>query len=921
MPVPTGPTSNPPVPSAVADQEPPKYWAFISYSHRDHKWGEWLHRELETFRVPKRLARVTGRHGELPARLFPVFRDREELPVSADLNRNIVEALRRSRFLIVICSPPAAQSRWVNEEILTFKRLGRSDRILALIVDGEPNASDDKPGFDPYLECFPEALRHAIQPDGGLGSLPLEPIAADARPGQDGRDNALLKLVAGLLGVNFDDLRQRDQERKIRRLRRIVEATAALLIVFAALGAALYFQRNEARAQKARAEAALEEARETLSHSDYLQAADAVARNATPEALAWLARAVRTNPRNDAATDLFVSLLAYHRWPLLVGAPIPLGKEVGMTVFDAQAHSLIFAEGLDTWRLLNVADARLVASGALQPGRLGSAAFSPDGRKVITVSGPLSEPSRARVWDVGTGGPLTDALDLGVAASSAAWSPDGKTILISNGDSVEGHDLQSGAASAPRLKLENLVVSATFSPDGTRIAANQLFETVVFDAATGQPVGQPWKHDSIPQFYTFAPNGRTLGIALDDRTARLWSLESGEPIGAPLKHESDLTALHFDRAGKIVLTAARDATAALWDAETGLPLMEPMRHGRVVIAAAFAPDEKTVLTVSGGEGKPAQLQRWDVTREAYLQNRLPHDDRVLAMAIHPDSQWLATGCADGTIRIWNKQTLALATGPWKQESEIASCTFHPAGRMLATSAGQAATLWDVATGQPMSPPLAHGGAVTSVTFSPDGGKLLTASLDGTARLWNGRDGSPLDTVLKHDDGVLAAVFSPDGQRILTGSSDKTARLWDAQTGQPLGPPMSHEEAVSVGTIQPGRTHDRHGLQGRHGASVGWPNGPAVGAADGARSRNHGDCLLPRWPHAGDRCGRARRPRDRAYLGHPHGNATDRSDGASRWRDRAGPSPRWTSPRHWVSRRRASALGLHDGPATLRSGTI
>lgn len=797
MPDPAGTTLNPPSAPLAPGEEPAKYWAFISYSHRDRKWGEWLHRELETFHVPKRLARAASRRGVIPTRLFPVFRDREELPVSADLGRNIEEALRLSRFLIVICSPGAAKSRWVNEEILTFKRLGRSDRILALIVDGEPNASDGKPGYNRDQECFPEAMRYAMQPDGTLGTLRTEPIAADARPGQDGRENSLLKLLAGLLGVNFDDLRQREHERKIRRLRVIIATTATLLLLFAALGVALYFQRNYAREQRTRAEAALAETRQTLSRSDYLQAVDAMTKGATPEALAYLARAVRTNARNAPATDLFVSLLAYRRWPLSMGAPVPLGKEVGLATFDAQANSLIFAEGVDTWRILNIASGRIATSGPLQPIRLGSAAFSPDGQKVVTISGALGEPGSARVWDVTTGAALTDPFALGAGASFVAMSPDGNTILVSIGELVEGRDLKTGAISAPHLQLDNIVLGASYSPDGTRIAANQLFETVISDATTGQPIGTPWKHDAIPQFYTFAADGKTLGIALGDSTARLWNMESGEPIGEVLKHRSDLTALRFDRAGETVLTAARDATAMLWDARTGSPTMEPMRHSQIVVAAAFAPDEKTVLTVSGGEGKPAQLQRWDIKRDAFLQNVLPHKDRVLALALHPDGQRLATGCADGTIRIWNMGTLAVIAGPAKQDGEISSCVFNVAGTVLASSAGNAAMLWDGSSAKPLTPPLTHNGAVTGVAFSPDGGKILTASMDGTAQLWNAADGKPLGIVLKHDDGVLVAIFSPDGQRILTGSSDKTARLWDARTGKLLGPPMPHEAPVSL----------------------------------------------------------------------------------------------------------------------------
>ena len=100
-----------------------KYWAFLSCSHRDRKWGDWLYKVLETYRVPHRLVGKDSSDGKIPKRLFPIFRDREELRVSADLGTNINEALRQSRYLIVVCSPHAAQSRWVGQEIIEFKKL------------------------------------------------------------------------------------------------------------------------------------------------------------------------------------------------------------------------------------------------------------------------------------------------------------------------------------------------------------------------------------------------------------------------------------------------------------------------------------------------------------------------------------------------------------------------------------------------------------------------------------------------------------------------------------------------------------------------------------------------------------------------------------------------------------------------------
>ena len=159
----------------------------------------------------------------MPKRIFPVFRDREELASSSSLGENIQNALRQSRALIVICSPRAAASRWVNEEVKLYKSMGREDRVFCLIVDGEPYASPDSG----LLECFPKAVRHQLSPQGELSEEPAEPIAADAREGKDGKRNALLKLIAGIVGVPYDELRQRERQRQIRQRVRLGASVAA----------------------------------------------------------------------------------------------------------------------------------------------------------------------------------------------------------------------------------------------------------------------------------------------------------------------------------------------------------------------------------------------------------------------------------------------------------------------------------------------------------------------------------------------------------------------------------------------------------------------------------------------------------------------------------------------------------------------
>jgi len=241
----------------------PKYRAFLSYSHRDAKWGTWLHRALESYRPPKQLIGKTTERGPVPKRLAPIFRDREELASATDLGTVINEALRQSACQIVICSPSSARSRWVNEEILAFKRLGREDRIFCLIVEGEPNASD-MPGREAE-ECFPPALRYKLGADGNLSALRTEPIAADARPGKDGRGNAKLKLIAGLLGVGFDGLRQRELRRKQRQLFAIASGALAGMVLTSGLAAAALIARATAQRQTVIAKREAETARQTTA--------------------------------------------------------------------------------------------------------------------------------------------------------------------------------------------------------------------------------------------------------------------------------------------------------------------------------------------------------------------------------------------------------------------------------------------------------------------------------------------------------------------------------------------------------------------------------------------------------------------------------------------------------------------------------
>lgn len=271
-----------------------RYAAFISYRHTpaDRKWAAWLHKALETYRTPAPLVKRGTR-----ARVGKIFRDEEELSASADLSARIDEALQQSEYLIVVCSPETPKSRWVNAEIERFRVMGREERILALLVDGDPESA------------FPLALLDKS----------TEPLAADVRQRHDyGRAHAArdarLRLASTLLGVSYDDLRNREQRRRQSRLIMAVVTLSAATIAFAAVGTWALQQRSlavdrlvEADRQRADAVASLD-----FLTNNLLAAADPMvtrgrivtARDLLDQTAAQVDESFRSNPSVRGAIHL-----------------------------------------------------------------------------------------------------------------------------------------------------------------------------------------------------------------------------------------------------------------------------------------------------------------------------------------------------------------------------------------------------------------------------------------------------------------------------------------------------------------------------------------------------------------------------------------------------------------------------------------
>lgn len=198
-------------------------FVFISYNHKDVKWAQWLQKKLEWYRLPTEI------HNEFSDSRYirPVFRDRDTL-TSGVLNDELRSHLEASKYLVVLCSPNSAQSEWVSDEVKAFIEMGRFDKIVPFIIEGSPQDYSHADVSQPLMgECFPLALRqwNTEHPDKNLLGI------AVTDDGKTDKQKAFIRLVAHLLGVQFDTLWQRHK----RYVRRLITSLSVLAVVVLAM--------------------------------------------------------------------------------------------------------------------------------------------------------------------------------------------------------------------------------------------------------------------------------------------------------------------------------------------------------------------------------------------------------------------------------------------------------------------------------------------------------------------------------------------------------------------------------------------------------------------------------------------------------------------------------------------------------------
>jgi WD40 repeat protein/energy-coupling factor transporter ATP-binding protein EcfA2 len=386
---------------------------------------------------------------------------------------------------------------------------------------------------------------------------------------------------------------------------------------------------------------------------------------------------------------------------------------------------------------------------------------------------------------------------------TAAFSPDGARIVTASGDhTARLWDGKTGAVLAILEGHQSAVLSAMASPDGTRIVTASSDHTArLWDGKTGTVFTTLRGHRSAILSAMFSPDGARIVTASEDHTARVWDGKTGAPLATLAGHKGTVECAAFSSDGALIVTGSDDGTARLWDGTTGTVLTTLEGHQGKVWHAAFSPDGARIVTTSNDH--TARL--WDGKTATVLNTLEGHQGTVWRAAFSPDGARIVTGSDDHTARLWDGKTGSLLA-TLRHRYGVNSAVFSQDGtRVVTASRDGTARLWDGNTGAPLAILEGHHGEVQAAVFGPDGARVVTASRDGTARLWDGKFGAVLASLEGHQNWVWSAAFSPDGKRVVTSSSDHTARLWDGKTGAVLAVLEGHQGGVWSAAFSPDGT--------------------------------------------------------------------------------------------------------------------
>jgi WD40 repeat protein len=792
--------------SSAADPGPSVvYDAFISYSRADTALASRLAKALEAWQPPKDLA--------VPQRHLKVFRDEEDF-TGVEYYGSVERHLTSSGSLVVICSPSARRSRYVDDEIRRFGAARGADRIVPVLCSGVPN-NEAADGREEEW-AFPEALCELMQMPLAVNYAGFD--AQKDKVDKGAFENSWYTLLANLLGISRSDLEQRDKRRQARARRfRLAVVGAFVVSICVGLLVSLYEWR-EAVIARDRAFS-----RELAAHALGQVQPD-------PDLGVKLAlEALRVSPTGEAEAALREGLVANRVLAVMTGTkPVRITSSAGNDLF------LLTASSDHVLRLWRVETGEIVAELRGHTDVIDSTAFSADGQRAATAS----RDGTARIWDLSGKRALRQLAHGKVSVSSARFSPDGRFLATGAGDgtvrvwnTTDGSLIRKIDAHAWRQTVASGMTRVAYSPDGRWLLSS------AGDASTanGEPIARMWDAESgmLAREFPFASgvviasqfslDGTRVFAATDRSGARVWDSASGELLAGFDEHTGlvRVAALSPDAMSALTAdnTAGRSGDVLLWDARNGA--RRSKLYG-VVTAVVFDSAGERVAT-----GNEAGARVWAVRSGELVHDLRGHFGDVISVDFVAGGAALLTASEDGTARVWD-----LRSAPELVLSGLGGGSLGPefsrdGNRIVAESATNA-MVWDAWRGTTLLTlaKVGHMASITGRTAFDRGNRLMVGDQSVASpearnlRTQNGRPAlstvhlpefpwfrdrdesltliprANFSAVIRelgswrqvselegHRGSIGGAVFGPDSTWVLTASEDGTARVWDVASGQ------------------------------------------------------------------------------------------------------------------------------------------
>jgi WD40 repeat protein len=774
--------------------KPHQYKAFISYSHAaDGRLAPALQSALQQFAKPW-----------YQTRAIRVFRDETGLGLTPALWPSIEKALTGSDYFILLASPPAAQSKWVDQEVAWWLKHRSWDRLLIGWTEGNLiRPTDANESEWQKTSALPGELADLFKADPLYSDLRFAKTAADLSLRNPKFLTEVARFSSTLRGRPLDELIGEDvrQHRKLKRLTRAVILALTLLTAWA-IGAAsiAVHERNIANEQH-------EQSRQRLVQTLVGNGERMVETGDLSASLLWFVEALKQEPGKSRGEQLQRTRLAavlrqcstlsqvwFDRLGHLEDRPTLAfssdGRYAGLAspktavIWDAQSgaevtsvappenasildvcfdtpHQQFIAKGPDdTARVCEMLSGKEVLV-LRHEGSVTGAAFSLDHRCIVTTS----EDKTARVWDAQTGKeqcvlPHENAVDV------AEFSKDGRHLLTLSGEkTIIVWDTTKRAA----VKLKNTQRSwAELSSDGEHVVTttSDTAAAALWNSTDGERLSGLGDWAWVDRA-KFSSNGKRILMVSRNGWAKVWDVAQDREV-VSVQHNGQVIDADLSPDGKWLVTASNDETARVWEVGSGKPMSPPLAHGETVSSVAFAPDGKRIVTRTAR----GVLRIWSFETSGPVI--LKHDEAVRQALFSKNGRYLLTA-TDFKAQIWNLETRG-AILLEMVDSQIYHAAFSPDGLLIVTgSEDGVARLWEAASGR-LVKSFQHGKRVEHAAFDSSGKRVVTAS-GFEVRVWDVQSGKPLAS-MSHSAPVKYVEFSPDGRRILAVDADEIARVWE-----------------------------------------------------------------------------------------------------------------------------------------------